>query len=59
MKAYPIATGSVFGLIVVAHLWRMVAEPRLAAEPWYLAVTAASTAFAVWALRLLQRSPRP
>lgn len=60
MKAYLITTGSVFGLITVAHLWRIVAEgPRFATEPWYLLLTAASAVLAVWAWRLLRPSSRP
>ena len=57
MKAYVITTGTVFGLLTVAHIWRMLAErPQLAAEPWYILITAATTALCFWAFSLLWRS---
>jgi len=59
MKAYVITTGAVFGLITLAHIWRVFAEgPHLAKEPWYVLLTVATAALCVWALRLLWRSPR-
>ena len=49
-------TGAIFGLIVVAHVWRIVEEgTHLAADPGYMALTAASGALCVWAGRLLMR----
>ena len=42
MKAYIVTTGTLFGLIVVAHVLRIVAEPHLAADPWYILLTAAA-----------------
>jgi hypothetical protein len=59
MKAYILTTGTVFGLIAVAHVLRMVLEsPRLATEPWYLALTVVAAAFCLWAVRLLWLSRR-
>ena len=59
MKTYVITTGAVFGLLTVAHIWRMIAENRnLATEPWYLLITLATAVFCVWARRLVWRSPR-
>ena len=59
MKAYLITTGSVFGILTVAHIWRMISESHaLAREPWYLAITALSAAFCVWAFRLVRSVPR-
>lgn len=56
MRAYLMTTGAIFGLIVVAHVWRMVEEgANLAADPAYLALTAASGALCLWAVRLLVR----
>jgi hypothetical protein len=58
MRAYLATTGAVFGVIALAHLWRIVEEgPRLARDPWFLLLTAAAAAFGVWAWRLLRRSP--
>jgi hypothetical protein len=59
MKAYLLTTGVLFGLITVAHFWRMVAEPHLATDPWYIVITAVAAALCVWALRLLRRQPAP
>ena len=60
MRAYLMTTGTVFGLVTVAHLWRIAAEwPHLATEPFYLALTLAAAALCLWAWRLLRLSPRP
>lgn len=57
MKAYLITTGSVFAILVVAHVWRIVAESRhLATEPDFIVITLAAAALSVWAWRLLWRS---
>lgn len=59
MKAYLITTGGVFGLIVLAHLWRIADEwPRLATDPGYLLLTAVAAALCLWAWRLLRLSKR-
>ena len=55
MKAYLMTTGAVFGLIVVAHLWRVIAEnPALAKDPFYVALTLAAAVLCLWACRLLR-----
>jgi hypothetical protein len=60
MRAYVMTTGAVFGLITLAHIWRVFEEgPRLAREPWYVFLTVAAGALCFWALRLLWRSRRP
>lgn len=59
MKAYIIATGALFGLITVAHVWRMFEERQLAREPWYVLITVAAAILTVWAGRLVSRSSRP
>jgi hypothetical protein len=57
MKAYLLTTGAVFGLVTLAHLWRMIDEwPHLATEPGYVLLTLAAAALCLWALRLLGRS---
>ncbi|AHG93467.1 hypothetical protein J421_5932 (plasmid) [Gemmatirosa kalamazoonensis] len=54
MRAYLLVTGVIFGLIVVAHVWRMAAEaPRLASDPGFLALTVLSAVLCGWAIRLL------
>lgn len=59
MKTYLVATGTIFGLITVAHLWRMVEEKPMASEPWYILITVAAAALCLWALLLVGRASRP
>ena len=59
MRAYVITTGVIFGLLVVAHLWRMVAEPHFATDPGYILITVAAGLLSVWAGLVLRRSPSP
>ena len=57
MRAYLITTGTIFGLITVAHLWRIAQEGRhLATEPFFLILTAVAAALCVWAFRLLRHA---
>ena len=59
MKTYVAATGAVFGLITVAHVWRVIEEgSRLATDPWYVLLTFATAALSLWAWRLLSRASR-
>jgi hypothetical protein len=59
MKAYLITTGIVFGLITLAHVWRIVEEwRRLATEPAFVLLTLVAGALSVWAWRLLVALPR-
>lgn len=59
MKAYLMTTGAVFGLLVVAHIWRIVGEsPALAKDPLYVAITVAAAALSLWAWRLLRLMSR-
>lgn len=55
MKAYVITTGSLFGLLVLVHVWRAVEEgPQLATRPEYVAVTALAAAMSFWAWRVFR-----
>ncbi len=59
MKAYLITTGTVFGLITLAHVCRVFAEGRhLATDPLFILLTVAAAALCVWAWRLVRRLPR-
>jgi hypothetical protein len=58
MKAYVMTTGVVFGLITLAHIWRVTEETHLAKEPWFILLTVATAALCLWAVRLLWRPPR-
>ena len=55
MRAYVLTTGIIFGLIVLAHVWRVAAEsPALARDPFFLIVTLACAALCAWAVRLVR-----
>jgi hypothetical protein len=56
MKAYVMTTGTIFGLVTLAHVWRMVEEKQLATAPWYIAITVAAAALSVWAWSLVRRA---
>lgn len=59
MKAYLITTGAVFGLLALAHVWRVIGESRsLGVDPWFVVITVVSAAMSVWAFMLLRRSAR-
>jgi hypothetical protein len=48
-------TGIIFGLITLAHVWRVFEEDtRLAADPWYVLITLVAAALCLWAWRLLR-----
>jgi hypothetical protein len=60
MKAYVMTTGTVFGLIVAAHIWRLIDEgSALAKHPAYLITTLAAASLCVWACRILVGGSRP
>lgn len=57
MKAYVVTTGTVFGLLVLAHVWRLAVEgTRLMRDPWFVAMTIIAAALSLWALRLLRKA---
>lgn len=59
MRAYLVTTGTVFGLITVAHIWRIVAESRgLATDPSFVLITVVAAGLSVWAWRLVRISAR-
>jgi hypothetical protein len=59
MRAYVMTTGVLFGLIAVAHVWRVFEEGTgLAANPFFLLLTVAAAALSVWAWRLIRLSTR-
>lgn len=65
MKAYLLFTGSLFGLVGVAHLLRLFLEPghTLSSDPWFfggnIALFALGGGVAAWALRLLRELRAP
>jgi len=58
MKAYIITTGVVFGLITLAHFWRIAEEPHLAKDPFFLVLTVAAAGLCVWSWLVLRRLSR-
>jgi len=59
MKAYVITTGTIFGLLTAAHVWRVIVEPHLATHLSYILITVAAAALCGWACRLLWLARRP
>lgn len=58
MRAYVTTTGVIFALIVAAHVLRAIVEgPQLAADPFFLLLTAAAGGMGFWAWRLLRQLP--
>lgn len=57
MKAYILVSGSVFSLVLVAHIWRMSEENGLVRDPAYLGLTLAAAALSLWAWRAYRKAP--
>jgi hypothetical protein len=59
VKAYVVTSGMLFGIVTVAHVWRMIEEGRsVASSPWYLAITILTAALAAWAWRVARGGAR-
>ena len=58
MKAYIITSGMIFGLITLAHIWRITKEPHLATDPFFFILTILAAALCVWAWVLFRRGLR-
>ena len=56
MRSYVVATGVVFGLLILAHVWRIVEEPHLRSDPWFILMTMTAAALCFGAWRVLRRS---
>jgi hypothetical protein len=55
MKAYVVTSGSIFGLIVLAHVLRIIAEgSRVARDPLFILLTLAAASLSFWAWRVLR-----
>ena len=52
MRAFFIVCGSVFALIVAAHVVRFRVEPQLVHDPWFWLITVVAAALSAWAWRL-------
>ena len=52
-------TGILFGLVTLAHVWRVLVEgPGLATDPWYILLTVTAAGLCLWAWRLIRLSTR-
>jgi len=58
MKAYVMTTGVVFGLLTLAHIWRVIEEGMHPANPDFVLITVLSAALCLWAARLLWGAPK-
>ena len=52
MKIFLVTIGTVFALIVIAHIARIASEPEMAREPWFWLLTVVAAALSAWAWRL-------
>jgi hypothetical protein len=60
MKAYLVTSGVIFGLLVAAHLLRILVEgSHVARDPWFVLTTLIAGGLCFWALRLLRQTSRP
>jgi hypothetical protein len=59
MKAYVTTSGSIFGLVTLAHVLRMFAEgSHVLHDPWFVVLTLVSAGLCGWAVRLLGLTAR-
>lgn len=60
MKAYLIASGTVFGLIALAHIARIILEHwHLATDPVFMLLTVFAAGMCGWAFWLLWKLRQP
>lgn len=60
MKAFLWTTGIAFALIVIAHVWRVIAESSsLARDPWFIVLTLLAAGMSGWAFYLARARSRP
>ena len=59
MKTYVVTTGVVFGLLALAHVWRVRAEGTGVLNPFFVAITVVAAAFSVWAFLLVRKVAKP
>ena len=58
MKTYVMTTGAIFGLVVVLHVWRAIAEgSRIATDPWFIVITALAAGLCFWSFYVLRKPP--
>ena len=55
MRTYVVGTGLLFALLSLVHVWRLVEEPHLASDLWFVLATVVSAVLGVLAWRLSRR----
>jgi len=58
MKAFLVTSGTVFALVVVAHILRLGFEPDKSKDPFFVLLTVAAGALSFWAWRLVWQMRR-
>ena len=59
MRTYVLITGVIFGLLTLAHIWRVIEEGGHAlSNPWFIGTTIAAAGMCLWAVRLLRQATR-
>lgn len=59
MKAYLLTTGIAFGLILIAHAWRVVFESHeLARDPGFIVLSLVAAGMSAWAFYLVRANSR-
>ena len=57
MRPYLLITSIVFGLVTIAHIWRMIGESAaLAKDPWFIALTVVAAGLSIWSAALYRRA---
>lgn len=60
MRVYVLITGTLFAMIVVAHIARMAAEGlAIAKDPFFALATVIAGAMSAWAFLLVRQAQRP
>lgn len=56
MRVYTVTTGVVFGLLVIAHIWRVYEEGSAIANPWFIGITVVAAGISAWAFSLARKA---
>jgi hypothetical protein len=58
MKIFVAVAGTMFGMVVVLHLWRVAVEPGVASDFGFWLITGVAAILSAWAWVALARSMR-
>jgi hypothetical protein len=56
MRIYIVATGIIFALLTLAHIWRFIVEPSQRTNPFFIVVTIISALMSLVAWRMAAKS---